>query len=162
MELTETEIRVLGCLIEKERATPDQYPLTSNALRNACNQKTNREPIVDYGESEIDTTMLSLRAEGYARSITGSGRTVKHKQVLDEALSLSNGEISVLAVMMLRGPQTRTNSGPEPSGYMASTATTPWSGCSTNWRADPSRWWSVSVSLQDSARPAGPICYRAR
>ncbi|MGI9615901.1 MAG: YceH family protein [Acidimicrobiales bacterium] len=106
LELTAEELRVLGALIEKERATPDQYPLTTNALRTACNQKSSRDPVVDYGQAEVETAMLSLRDKGYARTVTGSGRTVKHKQVLDEALGLSNGEVSVLGVLMLRGPQT--------------------------------------------------------
>jgi uncharacterized protein YceH (UPF0502 family) len=106
LELTAEELRVLGALIEKERATPDQYPLTTNALRTACNQKSSRDPVVDYGQAEVEAAMLSLRDKGYARTVTGSGRTVKHKQVLDEALGLSNGEVSLLGVLMLRGAQT--------------------------------------------------------
>lgn len=106
LELTAEELRVLGALIEKERATPDQYPLTTNALRTACNQKSSRDPVVDYGQGEVEAAMLSLRDKGYARTVTGSGRTVKHKQVLDEALGLTNGEVSLLGVLMLRGPQT--------------------------------------------------------
>ncbi len=106
MELANEEIRLLGCLIEKERATPDQYPLTTNALRTACNQKSNRDPVVDYDTGVVERTMLSLRDMGYARTVTGSGRTVKHKQVLDEALGLTNAEISILGVLMLRGAQT--------------------------------------------------------
>ena len=106
MELTAEEIRVLGCLIEKERATPDHYPLTTNALRTACNQKSNRDPVVDYGVATVEQTMLSLRDHGFARTVTGSGRTVKHKQVVDEALALSNAEVSIIGVLLLRGPQT--------------------------------------------------------
>lgn len=106
MELSDEEIRVLGCLIEKERATPDQYPLTTNALRTACNQKSNRDPVVDYETNAVERTMFALREMGYARTVTGSGRTVKHKQVLDEALGVTNGEISILGVLMLRGAQT--------------------------------------------------------
>ncbi len=105
-ELTDIEIRVLGSLIEKERATPDQYPLTTNALRSACNQKSNRDPVVDYTSPMIEQTMLSLRDKGLARTVRGGGRTDKHKQTFDEALGLSNGEVSVLGVLMLRGPQT--------------------------------------------------------
>ena len=106
LELTAEEQRVLGSLIEKERATPDQYPLTTNGLRTACNQKSNRDPVVDFGDGDVEAAMLSLRDKGYARTVTGSGRTVKHKQVLDEALGLSNGEVSLLGVLMLRGAQT--------------------------------------------------------
>lgn len=106
LELTTEELRVLGSLIEKERATADQYPLTTKALRTACNQKSSRDPVVDYSESVVESAMLSLRDKGYARSVTGSGRTVKHKQVIDEALGLSNAEVSLLGVLMLRGAQT--------------------------------------------------------
>ncbi len=106
LELTAEELRVLGSLIEKERTTPDQYPLSTNALRTACNQKSSRDPVVDYDTAIVEAAMLGLRDKGYARSVTGSGRTVKHKQVIDEALGLSNAEVSVLGVLMLRGPQT--------------------------------------------------------
>ncbi len=107
MELTTEEIRVLGCMIEKERTTPDQYPMTTNALRLACNQKTSREPIVDYTEVTVDQTMLALRQAGLARTVSGSGmRSSKHKHVLGEAWGLSNQELALLSVLMLRGPQT--------------------------------------------------------
>jgi len=105
VELTATEVRILGCLIEKQRTTPDQYPLSSNALRTACNQKTSRDPLVAFDGRTIDSTMLELRQAGLARTITG-GRTNKHKQVLDEAWGLDDAELSVLGVIMLRGPQT--------------------------------------------------------
>ncbi len=104
MELTAEEVRVLGCLIEKEATTPDQYPLSTNALTNACNQKTSREPIVSYSEREVVEAMLLLRPAGLARTLT-AGRAEKHRHVLDEALQLDRKELAVLAVMMLRGPQ---------------------------------------------------------
>ena len=106
MELSEAEIRVLGCLIEKELTTPDQYPLTTNALVAACNQKSNREPVVDYDDRAVDAAMLSLREQGLARTITGSGRALKHRQVLNEALQLDQGALAVLGVLAVRGPQT--------------------------------------------------------
>jgi uncharacterized protein YceH (UPF0502 family) len=105
MELTDAEIRVLGALIEKEATTPDQYPLSTNALTTACNQKTSRDPVVSYDQRQVSETMLLLRPAGLARTIR-SGRTDKHRHVLDEALGLDRAELSVLAVLMLRGPQT--------------------------------------------------------
>lgn len=105
MELTAEELRVLGALIEKEATTPDQYPLSTNALTNACNQKTSRDPVVSYDQRTVSETMLLLRPAGLARTII-SGRTEKHRHVLDEALGLDRGELAVLAVLMLRGAQT--------------------------------------------------------
>lgn len=106
MELTDAEVRVLGCLIEKELTTPDHYPLTTNALVAACNQKSNRDPVVEYDERTVDTAMLSLREQGLARTITGSGRALKHRQVLAEALQLDEAALAVLGVLAVRGPQT--------------------------------------------------------
>ncbi len=105
MELNQVEIRILGCLVEKEATTPDNYPLSSKALVNACNQTSNRDPVVSYDERHIDSTMLDLRTNGLARTVTG-GRANKHRHILDEAWNLSHGELSVLAVLFLRGPQT--------------------------------------------------------
>ncbi len=106
MILTGPEIRVLGCLIEKANTTPDHYPLTTNSLVTACNQKTNREPVVDYDARTVSEAMMSLRGAGLARTITGSGRTEKHRHVADEALGLDAAAEAVLAVLLLRGPQT--------------------------------------------------------
>jgi uncharacterized protein len=107
MDLTPQQARVVGCLIEKAATTPDSYPLSSNALMNACNQSTNRDPVVDYREREIDALMLELRELKLARTVTGSGHRVgKHKHVVDEALGLDGRELAVLAVLVLRGPQT--------------------------------------------------------
>lgn len=102
--LSDAELRVLGCLIEKESTTPDQYPLSTNALVNACNQKSNRDPVVDFSERDVIDTMLLLRPAGYARTIAG-GRTDKHRHILDEALGFDRDQLAVLAIMMLRGPQ---------------------------------------------------------
>lgn len=104
MELTDEEVRVLGSLIEKEATTPDQYPLSTNALVNACNQKSNREPVVEYTEPTVAAAMLLLRQNGLARTNV-SGRSHKHRHILDDALSLDPDQLSLLAVMMLRGPQ---------------------------------------------------------
>lgn len=101
------EIRVLGCLIEKQRTTPDAYPLSLNSLRLACNQTTNRDPVVVYEEREIKAALERLSDRRWARFASGAGsRALKYRHLFDEALSLSEGEISVLAVLMLRGPQT--------------------------------------------------------
>jgi uncharacterized protein YceH (UPF0502 family) len=101
------ELRVLGCLIEKQRTTPDQYPLSLNALRLACNQSTNRDPVVDYDEPAIREAVQRLSRRGWIRLASGAGsRAVKYRHLFDEALQLSDPEISLLAVLMLRGPQT--------------------------------------------------------
>jgi uncharacterized protein len=101
------EIRVLGCLIEKQRTTPDVYPLSLNSLRLACNQATNRDPVVEYDEPTIRAALDALARRGWARLASGPGsRAVKFRHLFDEALGLSEAEISLLAVLMLRGPQT--------------------------------------------------------
>ncbi len=108
MDISAQQARVLGCLIEKAETTPDSYPLSSNALRAGCNQATNRDPVVDYSEREVDALMLELRQLGLARTVTGSGHRVgKHKHVVDEALGVDGHELAVLAVLLLRGSQTR-------------------------------------------------------
>ena len=107
MELTPQEIRVLGCLVEKERTTPQQYPMTENALITACNQSTNRDPIVSYDQSTVRRTLLGLRQQGLAKMVHRPGdRSEKHRHLLDEALELPADQIAVLSVLMLRGPQT--------------------------------------------------------
>jgi uncharacterized protein len=101
------ELRVLGCLIEKQRTTPDQYPLSLNALRLACNQTTNRDPVVEYDDETIRGGLTRLSRREWIRLASGRGsRAVKYRHLLDEALGLSSGEVSLLAVLMLRGAQT--------------------------------------------------------
>ena len=103
----DVQIRVLGCLIEKQRTTPDQYPLTLNSLRLACNQSTNREPVVDYDEAEIRKALGELGRRRWIRGASGhTSRSPKYRHLLDQELSLSEDQISVLAVLMLRGEQT--------------------------------------------------------
>jgi len=107
VEPTAAELRVLGCLIEKQRATPESYPLSVNALRLACNQATNRDPVVDYDEDTVREALGRLRQRRWARLASGSGsRAPKYRHLLEEALSLDAPGISLLAVLMLRGPQT--------------------------------------------------------
>jgi uncharacterized protein YceH (UPF0502 family) len=101
------EIRVLGCLIEKQRTTPDAYPLSLNSLRLACNQSTNRDPVVQYDDPTIRRALDSLSRRGWVRLASGPGsRAVKFRHLFDEALGLDDSQISLLAVLMLRGPQT--------------------------------------------------------
>ncbi len=106
MDPDPTEIRVLGCLIEKQRTTPDAYPLTLNSLRLACNQSTNRDPVVDYGDSEIRSALERLGRRGWTRMASWGGRSVKYRHLLGDALGLSREQVALLAVLMLRGPQT--------------------------------------------------------
>src|SRR4030095_11023215 len=107
MDADPVEIRVLGCLIEKQRTTPDAYPLSLNSLRLACNQSTNRDPVVEYDEPRIREAVQRLSQRGWVRLASGAGsRAVKYRHPRDEALSLSDAALSLLAVLMLRGPQT--------------------------------------------------------
>jgi uncharacterized protein YceH (UPF0502 family) len=106
-ELTPAELRVLGSLLEKQRTTPDTYPLSLNALRAACNQSTNRDPVVQYDEATIRDALHRLGRRGWTRLASGAGsRAAKYRHLLDEALPAGRGEQAVLAVLMLRGPQT--------------------------------------------------------
>jgi uncharacterized protein YceH (UPF0502 family) len=101
------EIRVAACLVEKQRTTPDQYPLTLNSLRLACNQATNRDPVVDYDDSTIRAALDRLRRRNWAAMATWStSRTAKYKHLLDNALQLTPPQLSLMTVLMLRGPQT--------------------------------------------------------
>jgi uncharacterized protein len=101
------EIRVVACLVEKQRTTPDQYPLTLNALRLACNQATNRDPVVDYDEAAIRSALDRLgRRKWTTLASWSTSRSVKYKHLLDQALELDAAQLSLLAVLMLRGPQT--------------------------------------------------------
>jgi uncharacterized protein YceH (UPF0502 family) len=107
MEPDSIEIRVVGCLIEKQRTTPDVYPLSVNALRLACNQATNRDPVVSYDEETVVEALRRLALRGWTRLASGAGsRARKYRHLLDEALDVGPAEISLLAVLMLRGPQT--------------------------------------------------------
>jgi uncharacterized protein len=107
MDADAVEIRVLGCLIEKQRTTPDAYPLSLNSLRLACNQSTSRDPVVDYSEPEIRVALERLSRRGWVRLASGPGsRAAKYRHLFDEAVGLDDAEISTLAVLMLRGPQT--------------------------------------------------------
>lgn len=107
MPLSDPALRVLGSLLEKERTTPDAYPLTSQALLAACNQKSARDPVMSLHLREVEDAMRELRDRGLAATVRGSGdRVPKHRQRLVEALSLTPREAAVVAVLILRGPQT--------------------------------------------------------
>jgi len=104
-ELTPVEARVLGCLIEKDLTTPEYYPLSLNALMNACNQKSSREPVVSYSEQTVDDASQSLRAKGMVLVHSGS-RAIKYSHRLSEKFNFGRRELPLLGVLLLRGPQT--------------------------------------------------------
>ncbi len=106
-ELTPPEQRVLGCLIEKRWTTPDQYPLSLNALRLACNQSTNRDPVTRYDDDTVYRAAQRLCQYGLARLASGhSSRATKYRHLAEEGLGLDRQPLAVLAVLLLRGPQT--------------------------------------------------------
>jgi len=107
MALSPVQVRILGCLLEKERTTPDSYPLTMNGLLAACNQTSSRNPVVRLDEATVGNALQNLRAENLVRIVySRSNRADKYRHVLDEALGLDPAETALLAVLMLRGPQT--------------------------------------------------------
>jgi uncharacterized protein len=107
MELTTEEGRVLGCLVEKQLTTPQLYPLTENALIAACNQTTNRDPVVAYDVATVRMAVRSLREKELLRTVHRTGeRSDKHQHLLDRSLALAPGQVALLAVLLLRGPQT--------------------------------------------------------
>jgi uncharacterized protein YceH (UPF0502 family) len=107
MEPDAVEIRVVGCLVEKQRTTPDAYPLSLNALRLACNQATNRDPVVSYDEATVVEALRRLALRSWTRLASGAGsRARKYRHLLPEALGVDEEELALLAVLMLRGPQT--------------------------------------------------------
>jgi uncharacterized protein len=107
MEPDAVELRVVGCLVEKQRTTPDAYPLSLNALRLACNQATNRDPVVAYDEATVSDALRRLALRGWTRLASGAGsRARKYRHLLPEALDVDDEELALLAVLMLRGAQT--------------------------------------------------------
>ena len=104
--LTPEEVRVLGSLMEKERLTPDVYPMTLNALMNACNQKSSREPVVEYDEAAVVAALDGLRQKGLVRLASGESRVQKYRHLLDETHDFEPAEHAALTVLFLRGPQT--------------------------------------------------------
>jgi uncharacterized protein YceH (UPF0502 family) len=106
-EADAVEIRVVACLVEKQRTTPDVYPLSLNALRLACNQSTNRDPVVDYDEQTVSDALRRTALRGWTRLTSGAGsRARKYRHLLPETLSIDDAEVNILAVLMLRGAQT--------------------------------------------------------
>jgi uncharacterized protein YceH (UPF0502 family) len=106
MHLTPTEARVLGALIEKEITTPEYYPLSLNALVNACNQKNNREPVMALDEVEVRQALHGLEDERLAAAVRGDSRVPKYEHHIQEVFNFTRGEIAVICVLLLRGPQT--------------------------------------------------------
>ena len=114
--LTDEEIRVLGVLIEKSKTTPEYYPMTLNSLTAACNQKSSRKPVVEYDEETVVIALNSLKAQSLvSTAVGGSSRTIKYKHNFATVYPLSEGELAILCLLFLRGPQTpgeiNTNSG---------------------------------------------------
>lgn len=114
--LTDEEIRVLGALIEKSKTTPEYYPMTLNSLTAACNQKSSRKPVVEYDEETVVIALNSLKAQSLvSTAVGGSSRTIKYKHNFATVYPLSEGELAILCLLFLRGPQTsgeiNTNSG---------------------------------------------------
>src|ERR1035438_1590588 len=105
-QLDAAELRVLGALMEKEKTTPEYYPMSLNALVNACNQKSNRDPVVAFDEETVETALDGLRAKGLSSRISGGSRVPKHEHRFTERCNLGRREEAVLCVLMLRGPQT--------------------------------------------------------
>lgn len=117
MRLTMAQGRVLGALVEKQLATPAAYPLTENALLAACNQTTNRDPVVAYDVSTVRLAVRGLREEQLLRTVHRTGkRSDKHEHCLDRALGLDGGQVALLALLLLRGPQTLAELRDELSG----------------------------------------------
>jgi uncharacterized protein len=107
MVLTDVEVRVIGSLIEKQITTPEYYPLSLNALTNACNQLSNRDPVVSYDEKTVVRALESLRDKKLVRMVSATdSRVPKYKQVIEEVLPLTPQELAIICVLMLRGPQT--------------------------------------------------------
>jgi len=105
--LDAVEVRVLGAMIEKEIATPEYSPLTLNALVNACNQKSNRDPVVEFDEEDVEQALDGLRKKKLAATLTGAGiRVPKHRQLISECLNLGRRELALMCELMVRGPQT--------------------------------------------------------
>jgi uncharacterized protein len=106
-DLSPAEVRVLGCLIEKQRTTPDGYPLTRNAVRLACNQSTNREPVVDFDETTVRAALERLGRNGLVRFTSAQGsRAAKYRHLAGDQMGIGDAELALLALLMLRGPQT--------------------------------------------------------
>jgi uncharacterized protein YceH (UPF0502 family) len=103
--LTDIQARVLACLMEKKESTPDQYPLTLNSLRNACNQKSSRFPVVNYNEGEVGHAIRELEAMDLVRELWGT-RVAKYEHLVNKGLSLHSQGIALICTLMLRGPQT--------------------------------------------------------
>jgi uncharacterized protein len=107
IQLTEEELRVLGAMVEKSQATPAYYPLTLNAIKGACNQKSSRSPVVDYSEDTVDYALEKLREKGLAATHAGTGRVLKHgHRIGRDGLGLTPAQAAAISILMLRGPQT--------------------------------------------------------
>ncbi len=152
MEPDAIEIRVVGCLIEKQRTTPDVYPLTLNSLRLACNQSTNRDPVVDYDDGTVRAAIDRLVARKWATLASWANRrTMKYRHTLDRALGLDDGELALAWVLMLRGRRPRASCAPAASGC---TSSAPRRRCTRRSAADAARAGAAARTSARSARGA--------
>ena len=119
-QLSDVEARVLGALVEKETTTPEYYPLSLNALVNACNQKSNRDPVMTLDEDTVRRALRSLTDQAMVRSAGGDSRVAKFEHRLNELFNFHRHEIAVLCVLLLRGPQTPANSALAPNACTVS------------------------------------------
>jgi uncharacterized protein YceH (UPF0502 family) len=146
-DLSPPELRVLGCLIEKEATTPDQYPLTLNSLTLACNQSTNRDPVVSYDQDTVLEALSGLREKQLARLLyPAHGRVTKYRHVMGETWALTAEELAVLAVLMIATASTLVTS--EASRVS-----------STGWPTDQKHWSSGSTVRSGNERTATPTCW---
>jgi acyl-CoA reductase-like NAD-dependent aldehyde dehydrogenase/uncharacterized protein YceH (UPF0502 family) len=171
VELTPEEARVLGCLMEKSATTPDNYPLSVNALMSACNQTTNRDPVVSFDEATVERALESLRAKALSRRVKATGqRVVKHRHVVEEALQLHVPEFAILGVLLLRGPQTpgelkqrtdRWHTFRSLDDLEATLQRLADRGFARQLERRPgqkeSRWQTLIVSTDETATPAAPV-----
>lgn len=170
-DLSDVQVRVLGCLVEKESTTPEVYPMTTNALVSACNQKTSRDPVVSFGAVEVDAALLELRERGLVRMVHQQGsRSTKHRHVIGEALELSVAQVTVLAVLFLRSAQTpgelrtrteRIHAFDSPADVEQVLAALEAKGLVQQFPRQPgqkeNRWWVVEAVAAPSFDPAASV-----
>ncbi len=133
MQLSQEQARIIGSLIEKQLTTPQQYPLTLNALLLACNQSSNRDPVVEFDELTVDNALVSLKAAGLVSFVYPShGRSVtRYQQLFGEQLAITEQQLALVGVLLLRGPRRPANCVPAPSECVISTASPKWTPSSS-------------------------------
>ena len=156
MELAPEEMRVLGCLAEKQLTTPAQYPLTLNALTLACNQTTSRDPVVAYDERTVEAVVTRAKTMGLARFVHPShGRSaLRYGHTLDEALGLDTRQLALMTVLMCAAPRPWPSSAPGPSGWPPSPTRPRSSPTSRGWPASNRPWSGAWPGSRDRRRSA--------